>query len=288
MVGLLLIVYVLVALVCFAIAAVGLTAGLVAVARRRRAGRPYALPLVLGLVACLPFLGVMVPVALLAAWPHLHDEHAAMGPLLAAIDRNEIESVRRQLRQGADANGVNASYQNLTPLYFAVEKRRHEIVALLIESRADVNLRAGRHGYPPLFAAIENDDRTALQYLLGHGADPNLRGLNATALMHAVFINRDPEIVRLLLDHGADVNLKYLHDMTPLHIVLHRDHWEGRADTFKERYEFATLLIERGADLAARDEDGKTALDYARERGYAEIAAYMARRATRGGTDGGR
>ena len=37
----------------------------------------------------------------------------------------------------------------------------------------------------------------------------------------------------------------------------------------------ATRLLEGGADLTLRDKDGKTALDWARPRGYSEVVALL-------------
>lgn len=41
------------------------------------------------------------------------------------------------------------------------------------------------------------------------------------------------------------------------------------------RTEMAKLLLERGADRGIKDEDGKTALDKARQKGHADVVALL-------------
>lgn len=62
----------------------------------------------------------------------------------------------------------------------------------------------------------------------------------------------DPGILRLLLDSGMDPNLPNWHRATPLHDLCGRD---SRGRTRDHRLECATILLEAGADICARDED---------------------------------
>jgi ankyrin repeat protein len=83
-----------------------------------------------------------------------------------------------------------------------------------------------------------------------------------------------PAAVRVLLDRGADVNSRNrktsseFHGMTPLIM---------NATQKDDCSEVTQLLIAAGADIAAVDAKGKTALDHARERGLAKIQEVLRR-----------
>jgi ankyrin repeat protein len=66
------------------------------------------------------------------------------------------------------------------------------------------------------------------------------------------YLMEDPEILRLLLASGMDPNLPDWQRVTPLHVLCGRDA-RGRAEA--RRIESASILIDAGAILSARDEE---------------------------------
>ena len=73
------------------------------------------------------------------------------------------------------------------------------------------------------------------------------------------------KIVRLLCDHGADIEARYIFGLRP----LHRTARNGHISAAKE------LIEVRSADINARDDDGWTALSFARVNGHADVADYL-------------
>ncbi len=69
--------------------------------------------------------------------------------------------------------------------------------------------------------------------------------------------------VKAFIQEGIDVNTN-VHGCTPLHCAARYGHKE-----------VAELLITKGADINAKDDGGKTALSYAVEGGYTEIAEIL-------------
>lgn len=156
---------------------------------------------------------------------------------------------------------------------------------------ADYDLRGG---VGPLMVASMRHDHESMQALLAHGAEVDLPNVfQMTPLMLAAGMGGtgradagggaagagaggDPQAraiktIDILLDAGADINARIIdsrtHTAVLMSYVAGRDQ-EGRSVLFgaAERGQDKVVkhLLERGADPAIRDAAGKYALDYAR------------------------
>jgi ankyrin repeat protein len=103
--------------------------------------------------------------------------------------------------------------------------------------------------------------------LLQHGAQVDTYSQNAARNqpLHAVVaLSRNPETVNLLLAHGADPNATQAGGFTPLFSAAGAN-----------RRDLAEMLIRNGAHTHHRSDLDKTAMDFARERGYGELADWL-------------
>jgi ankyrin repeat protein len=98
------------------------------------------------------------------------------------------------------------------PLLVACNRRRTEIVRLLLDHGANPNVigvhnpnQSGLEASTPLIRAAANPEIVAL--LLDHGADPNLIDPSSSLTPLGAAASISPETVKLLLDHHADPNL---------------------------------------------------------------------------------
>jgi len=99
-------------------------------------------------------------------------------------------------------------------------------------------------GNTPLLQAIDDDNAKLVQFLLAHGADPNVEVDDGyTCLLTAVERTSaaSMRILKLLITAGANVHVTGMHDWAPLHMAACRG-----------RVEKAQLLIQRGADVNQR------------------------------------
>lgn len=106
-------------------------------------------------------------------------------------------------------------------------------------------------GEPPLHVTLSNQLPALFDWLLDHGADPNVRDQSGKTTLHkAVFHDsEDHRILRALLKRGADVNRKDDHGETPLHLAASL----SRAASVE-------ALLAAGADPNGRDLLGETPL----------------------------
>ena len=84
----------------------------------------------------------------------------------------------------------------------------------------DVN-GLNHHQQRPLGYAVGNGHKEAVQILLEHGADPNLKDRRGSSELHTAATKRvGAAIITLLIEHGADVNATDRHFMTPLDVAI--------------------------------------------------------------------
>ena len=127
------------------------------------------LPLIAG---CLTIVPAMWAVSSLASGPSPGAKPGA--PLFAAVVTGDVAAVRRQIENAAvDLNAVDPA-SGSTPLATAVFLGHTEIVGLLVNAGADVNL-ANRDRACPLHIAAFMGRGQAAADLLSAGADPKLK-----------------------------------------------------------------------------------------------------------------
>ena len=133
--------------------------------------------------------------------------------LLLATHAGGINSIRFLIANGAKVTSDT--------LYIAIQKLATDVLkTLLMTTGIDVN-DAGNavNGNTPLMVAVKCDHEEAVQLLLEHGADPDLKNNNNMSALHKAAIYRTTEILLLLLDKTRAIDDKGgKFKRTPLHI----------------------------------------------------------------------
>jgi uncharacterized protein len=189
--------------------------------------------------------------------------------LLNAAALGDADAVARLIGIGVPVDSRDASGR--TALLLATHGDHIETARILIEAGADVNARDRISDSPFLYAGAEGRDEI-LKLTLAHGADlKSLNRFGGTALIPACH-HGHIEAVYALLKTGIDIDhVNNLGWSALLEAVI-------LGDGSPPYVEIVEALVNSGAKVALADRDGKTALMHAKARGFAEIAAILARK----------
>jgi ankyrin repeat domain-containing protein 50 len=150
-----------------------------------------------------------------------------------------------------------------------------DVMPLLLEKGADFTAKddEGRTAlhYATLGDRITLDDRKeVIQLLLEKGANLIAKDNSGQTALHWAVVALRKEVVQLLLDNGADVTAKDDSGRTALHYATldDREIFDSRKTLddkwfFNGAKEMVQQLLEKGADVTAKDDNGRTALHYA-------------------------
>lgn len=210
-------------------------------------------------------------------------------PLFDAIKAGNVDDVRRLIEQNPsltearDASGASA-------LLVAAYNMKPDVVNALIELGAPVDIfeasalgkmdrlnevlktnraRASEYapdGFTPVALASFFGQTEAAKALIAAGADVNAAAKNGlkVAALHAAVAGRKLEIVKAILEAGGDPNAQQQAGFRPMH----------EAGTNANRA-LAELLLKHGADPTLPADDGKNAIDFARDKGHSEFADWL-------------
>lgn len=219
-------------------------------------------------------------------------------PLHTAVISCTFEAVEVLLKNGADVNSVITNKK--TPLHLASSNLEYEpssyddylisdimkkvdtiswiksndpidfyghadkMIKLLLEYNADCTM-ADSEGALPIHYAAFFGNNYAFKVLLDHMSDNNIEiemvDNNGFAPMHWAALNSDKSFVELLFKKGAStIIINKENGKTPLHM-----------SAFNGRYETSKFLIDNGADINAKDNNGFTPLDYAKKYGNNQV-----------------
>lgn len=173
-------------------------------------------------------------ILLVTIWLVLFFQKTPAEQLAVAIGEANLDQVHRVLI----ANEFESDYLDLQ-LGRSIEEGKFEIAAVLIAEGADVNRAQNFGGYPLLISTVMFGEADAILFLLEQGANPNQ------------------------VDEFGNTSLSVLIDFRLPQENMQRG----------EGVVIAKALLAAGADPSLTDTIGKTAKDYAAERGYQTLLA---------------
>ena len=196
--------------------------------------------------------------------------------LVAAISKGDLTKIARCLEEGVDVNSTDLTSRiGMTALELVfplILSNKLDILKLLVDAGADVNVQNELHKNTPLMFAVACNSTNLIKLFVEAGAKLDLKNkYGQTTLMVGLSKRYDfnygdfsvgfpvnaIDAINLLLELGAKVNDTNMHGSTALH----------KAAEIRNPY-IATLLLENGADITAKDCYGNTPLMVAARNPY--------------------
>jgi ankyrin repeat protein/beta-lactamase regulating signal transducer with metallopeptidase domain len=183
-------------------------------------------------------------------WPDLH----------AATAYGTVQEITMILNNGVDVD--LRSPGGFTAAHFAAATNRRDVLALLLKAGASINALS-EQGRTPLDSAlgvgpvvgqpgVRDVDSATVEFLLQHGADPNLPDNNGGTALHRAVARRDLTCIEAMLNAGADPNIADIRGRTPLHDACALAELEPG---------IIRLMLAHGADAKRLDVNGWSTLD---------------------------
>ncbi|KAJ8108074.1 hypothetical protein ONZ43_g6538 [Nemania bipapillata] len=170
----------------------------------------------------------------------------------AALDEagpaGHVETVQALLDAGANVNAPDRGGK--TALHFIASQGHTDLVRLLLLHGADVNYE-DVDGDSPLHDAASTGRHETVRALIEGGANVNTADLRGWSALHAAVVIGHEPTACVLLENGAQISADK-DGWTPLHVAV-----------LKGNESIVRLLLKWGADIAAKDSEGRTALDWA-------------------------
>ncbi|KAK1770501.1 ankyrin repeat-containing domain protein [Phialemonium atrogriseum] len=204
-------------------------------------------------------------------------------PLHYAVAKDTGYTVIELLKHQANVNA--ADLLEWTPLHYAVAKDTGYTVIELLKHQANVNA-PDLLEWTPLHYACQRNETSVVQNLFREGAELDVRGRDGVAPLHCAAMNGCVDVVRSLIEAGATLDILDASGNTPLHLASQEGHkgvveylWQDSNKKLRDRNGWTALhlalLVEKGAEIDAKDGYGKTPLHWAAKNGHKAIARLL-------------
>lgn len=204
--------------------------------------------------------------------------------------QDQTSVIKAFLDVGADVDARNTS--NDTALHMAIVHKQTEVAKTLVAANADVNLR-GRFNRTALHIAVIQREKALVELLVAAGADVNARDESNCTALHMAATQGEGEVLKLLVAAHADVNSRDQRSQTALHMaVIQCEDQELRPFCSSDvlfstnvsshrididescrgkRVEMVRVLLDAGAEVDLKTDDGLTAYNLASKLGRDEL-----------------
>jgi ankyrin repeat protein len=172
-----------------------------------------------------------------------------------SAEKGDLKAIQLFLSAGIDCNSQSAN--GSTALMAAAKNGRIDVVNKLLDQKANIDAQ-GKQGVTALMLAAENNQVEIVKLLLKKNADPNLEDQTGwSALMKAVYQGNTGCVEALAARSRQEVNRGLL------------------VAALTGHQEIVKILLDNGAEVDSRAEDGRTPLMLAAGKGDNDLVAFL-------------
>ncbi|MGO0305513.1 ankyrin repeat domain-containing protein [Endozoicomonas acroporae] len=136
-----------------------------------------------------------------------------------------------------------------TALHLAVRQGRQDVIKMLMNHEANINVRSRHKGKSVLHDAARLGRPEIIDQLMGYGADISARDNKGKTVLHDAARQDQPDIIDQLMNYGADINARDNKGRTLLHLVA-----------ASGQQAILDKLLQLNVDVNARDNNGRAPL----------------------------
>ena len=137
-----------------------------------------------------------------------------------AAEKGDLDVVNILIDHGANPKNADASNSVLGS---ATMGGNVSIVKRLVDLGVDINTQS-THQYTPILTASSKKDLAIVEFLLEHGAKPDIPDYEGLMPLSMACCGGEVDIVKRLVDYGVDVNDTSKNGLTALHLAAGRGH----------------------------------------------------------------
>ena len=177
--------------------------------------------------------------------------------LLIYVKNENINEIKNAIKDGADVNYT--TQQGYTPLYESVGTGNKEIVSILIEAGAKIDVDGDEYNGPPLVWAASKGDVDVMKLLIEKGGNINIQHKKDRSFdtpLHVASKNKKDKAIEFLVDREADLTIKN-NFKKPLDII---------AEKYVEVPDKAIRQHQKSVDIQVKSESNQEYIN--RSKGY--------------------
>ena len=176
------------------------------------------------------------------------------------------------LDHGADVDALDDDHS--TPLHVVSQFGNAKVARLLLEHDANIHVRNVNDQTPLHIISSRSGNMSSNEYIhmlwlfLEHGTEIDALDNNHSTPLHLALHSGSVEAARLLLEYGASIHVRNKQDQTPLQLLM-ASHWiKGPLD---DDIDVIRLFLERGGDVDSISGNHSTMLHVAMQWGSLEV-----------------
>lgn len=213
-------------------------------------------------------------------------EDSSMGAIHLASINGHLPILKLLLEKGADVNALTKD--GATALHLAVGGRKRDIAKLLLSHGAATDIRNDKEGDSVLHVAARFGDDPMIKLLLKTGANKEIRNRYGKTPSDLAEANGHAGLFNALRLGDSLCKSARAGEVGAIHRVLEngaalsgRDQngWTAlHRVSFKGHIDAARALLDKGIDVDARDGEGYTALHCAAESGHGDLVEILVKK----------